>query len=575
MNRLVVAATWVWGVVAGAAGSDAGGPPSRPFAFQYRSLVAPAIVTKGTKLFNSETGLQFYAKGLLYRHSPYAGAASVGAVDPMADPGVCAKDLRLLRELGVNTVRLASVDPLRDHDECMRMFGQAGVYVLVDLESGTKHGKVRWDVEEYVRYTQVVDQFQQHSNTLGFMLGRDMLGEEQDSRPEQALAAAPFVKAAVRDVKHYIHHNPGRVRDVPLGVHSNDLMAGQDEFAQYLVCDDNTAPLATSGIDFYLVEMMRWCGDLDFVRSGYRDRTLEFQDFPVPLLLGGFGCRDGTQARRFEEVAAMFSDRMTTVWSGGVAHEYYSPEQTAGPQLGGLVVPNSASGRVDRLEEFRALQQQYARAQPRFQRFHSYHPRENMYVPCPVGAGVWQPLEYRVRTAAGVAEGTDHLPPLPLPEVCGCLRATESCQAVGVDEAMGEVLFQQVCTHTDCLEVAVNGATGEVGRFAPCSWRDRLGYALSRHHLEQGPGSCSWNGTARTVATRDTGTLRLLRTGAREPHRATCGALLGEAFFGWVDSRRAATDALAAGAVLGQAGAVRAGVGRVVGAAALAAGWWL
>lgn len=40
-----------------------------------------------------------------------------------------------MRELGVNTIRISGSDPTSNHDQCMKLLADAGIYVMVDIIS--------------------------------------------------------------------------------------------------------------------------------------------------------------------------------------------------------------------------------------------------------------------------------------------------------------------------------------------------------------------------------------------------------------------------------------------------------
>ncbi|EJT46649.1 hypothetical protein A1Q1_04826 [Trichosporon asahii var. asahii CBS 2479] len=54
-------------------------------------------------------------------------------IDPLSSKDNCTRDLPHLQELGVNAVRVYSVDPSKNHDDCMKLFDDNGIYVLLDL----------------------------------------------------------------------------------------------------------------------------------------------------------------------------------------------------------------------------------------------------------------------------------------------------------------------------------------------------------------------------------------------------------------------------------------------------------
>lgn len=55
--------------------------------------------------------------------------------DPLIDSAQCKRDATLMKELGVNTIRVYHVDADADHDGCMKAFADAGIYVLADLDT--------------------------------------------------------------------------------------------------------------------------------------------------------------------------------------------------------------------------------------------------------------------------------------------------------------------------------------------------------------------------------------------------------------------------------------------------------
>jgi 1,3-beta-glucanosyltransferase GAS1 len=40
-----------------------------------------------------------------------------------------------MEELGVNTIRVYHVDPDANHDECMKVFADAGIYAMIDMDT--------------------------------------------------------------------------------------------------------------------------------------------------------------------------------------------------------------------------------------------------------------------------------------------------------------------------------------------------------------------------------------------------------------------------------------------------------
>lgn len=97
--------------------------------------VAP-IFARGNKFFYSDSGLEFRIKGMAYYPRPNAGELyNVDNYDWASDDheSVWGPHLALMKELGVNTIRLYSVNPTISHDKFMCACSEAGIYVLVGI----------------------------------------------------------------------------------------------------------------------------------------------------------------------------------------------------------------------------------------------------------------------------------------------------------------------------------------------------------------------------------------------------------------------------------------------------------
>ena len=89
----------------------------------------PPVSVKGNAFFTSN-GDRFYIRGVDYQ--PGGSSASE---DPIAEPEVCKRDLEYFKELGINTIRIYTVDNSANHDECMKALADAGIYLALDVNS--------------------------------------------------------------------------------------------------------------------------------------------------------------------------------------------------------------------------------------------------------------------------------------------------------------------------------------------------------------------------------------------------------------------------------------------------------
>ena len=85
--------------------------------------------------------------------------------------------------------------------------------------------------------------------------------------------------------------------------------------AQYMNCgtEDERS-------DFFAFNDYSWCAPSSFTTSGWDKKVENFTDYGLPLFLSEYGCI--TNERDWGEVEALYSDKMTGVYSGGLVYEY-------------------------------------------------------------------------------------------------------------------------------------------------------------------------------------------------------------------------------------------------------------
>lgn len=166
-----------------------------------------AITVKGNAFFKGDD--RFYIRGV-----DYQPGGSSKLADPIADADGCKRDIEKFKELGLNTIRVYSVDNSKDHDECMNALADAGIYLVLDVNT-PKYSLNRADPapsynDVYLQYIfATVDKFASYKNTLAFFSGNEVINDGPSSK------AAPYVKAVTRDLRQYIRSR--NYREIPVG----------------------------------------------------------------------------------------------------------------------------------------------------------------------------------------------------------------------------------------------------------------------------------------------------------------------------------------------------------------------
>ncbi|PIA96259.1 1,3-beta-glucanosyltransferase gel3 [Cercospora beticola] len=430
------------------------------------------IVIKGSKFFYSGNGTQFYIKGIAYQQDFVAGrgdATTTNYNDPLADADGCRRDIPYLQQLYTNTIRVYAIDPAQDHDECMALLANAGIYVVADLgapSESIESNNPAWNTDIFARYTSVVDVMAKYSNTLGFFAGNEVVNQ-----PNQTIAA-PFVKAAVRDTKAYIRSK--NYRAIGVGYATTDNVDIREPLANYMDCGN-----PDDGVDFWGYNVYSWCGDSSFENSGYEARTQEFESYNVPVFFAEYGCNT-VQPRTFGDTPVLYGPQMDSVWSGGIVYLYFQEANDYG-----LVSVDGDS--VSTLDDFNNLRSQIATVSPSGVNSNDYNPTNSAQA-CPT-------------QDASFSAVPTVLPPSPDTSVCECMYNSLSC--VASDEADNSTyaeLFDYVCGMGGdlCNGIAANSTTGTYGEFGMCSPQQQLGYVLNQYYSSRDSAStaCDFSGSA-------------------------------------------------------------------------------
>ncbi|KAI1815689.1 Glucanosyltransferase-domain-containing protein [Poronia punctata] len=270
----------------------------------------PTIEALGNKFFTSE-GQQFFIKGVAYQLVPE---------DPLIDTDQCRRDASLMKELGVNTIRVYHVDPDAEHDGCMKVFADAGIYTMIDMDTFNSYilpDTPYWNQTQLDAYSRVMDAFHDYDNLLGLFVGNEIIALNNQSN------VAPFIKSASRDLKAY--RDSKGYRKIPVGYSATDIAELRPWLQDYLTCGGN----ASENIDFYGINSYQWCDPSTYSTSGYAQLQEQAKNFPVPIFFSETGCII-PGPRLFDDQDAIFGPEMVKDWSGAIVYEWIQEQNLYG-----------------------------------------------------------------------------------------------------------------------------------------------------------------------------------------------------------------------------------------------------
>ncbi|PVH96972.1 glycoside hydrolase family 72 protein [Periconia macrospinosa] len=270
---------------------------------QKRATITP-ITIKGSAFFQGDK--RFYIRGV-----DYQPGGSSAAEDPIADVAGCKRDVAKFKELGLNTIRVYTVDNSANHDECMTELANAGIYLALDVNSPNYSINREKPARSYNKmYLQsvfaTIDAFAKYDNTLLFFSGNEVINDDKTTQ------CAPYIKAVDRDMRSYI--NARKYRKIPVGYSAADVEENRVQMAQYMNCGPDGARS-----DFYAFNDYAWC-DPDTSSTDWEKKAETFSNYSIPLFLSEYGCNENK--REFNAVKGLYGDKMTKAYSGGLVYEY-------------------------------------------------------------------------------------------------------------------------------------------------------------------------------------------------------------------------------------------------------------
>lgn len=350
----------------------------------------------------------------------------------------------------------------------MEALNSAGIYVAIDLATpyaALSSTSPSWNVELLTDFINTVEAFGSYENVFGFTIGNEVIS----SLPNDD--AAPYIKAAVRDIKSYMGaHNYSQL----VGYTATDSPNSRVALPYYLACDEDTSSI----FDYWGLNIYEWCGNSSFTVSGYQARTEELQNLGVPAFFSEYGC-NAVEPRTFQDVPVLYSSDMSDVWSGGIIYEYVEQGNNYG-----LVNISSDGSSVATLTDFNNLKSQYTTATGSSLAISSYTPSVSLPVSCPQSNASWP-----VATA---------LPPTPNSGECDCVASSLTCistYSLG-DDAIGTAIGEICGTSASaCASISGNGTTGTYGDLSMCNPLQQLNIAMDVYYNAQGRAAtaCQWS----------------------------------------------------------------------------------
>ncbi|KAK2751162.1 hypothetical protein FQN57_000239 [Myotisia sp. PD_48] len=306
------------------------------------------IEVQGSQFVNPKTNARFQMIGVDYQPGGSSGYKPASKSDVLSEADVCLRDAILLQRLGVNTIRIYNVNPALNHDECMSIYNAAGIYVILDVNTGEPLEHIDrtapWTTyhKEYLgRLFHMIEAFKDYPNLLGFFGGNEIINEDA------AENAAMYIRAIQRDMKDYIAKHASR--KIPVGYSAADIREWLVDTWNYVSCELPSEPSSAS--DFFGLNSYSWCGDSSYKKAGY-DKLVEiFSNASSPVFFSEYGCNE-VKPRIFTEVQALYGDEMTAAMCGGLIYEYSQEKNQYG-------LVEIADDKVTLLVDYENLMQQH------------------------------------------------------------------------------------------------------------------------------------------------------------------------------------------------------------------------
>jgi hypothetical protein len=207
------------------------------------------------------------------------GIEKGGKKDNLADVNHCRRDIAYFKKLNINTVRVYAIDNTANHDECMQLLADAGIYLALDINTPdySLNNEYYWRTNQSYNtaYLQnafaTVDAFAKYDNTLLFFSANEIVYFENSSY------AAPYMKAVTRDVRNYIKAR--NYRKIPVGYAAKDNDKNIAQILDYVNCGS-----PETRVDFVAINDYSWCNNAEFEGSAWQQKTKLLASYSIPTL---------------------------------------------------------------------------------------------------------------------------------------------------------------------------------------------------------------------------------------------------------------------------------------------------
>ncbi|KAK8103388.1 uncharacterized protein PG998_010421 [Apiospora kogelbergensis] len=301
----------------------------------------PQIEIKGNQFYFTGNGSEFKIRGLAYQPGGQQAFKSDGndRFDPLSRPDQCRRDAAVIQSLGANVIRVYNLHADLNHDECVTVFNNAGIYLMLDVNSpvvnthiNKENAKSTYHHGYLENVFKVVEAFKGYSNVIAFFAGNEIIDDKKQARENP-----PYIRAVTRDLKQYIKKHSDRF--IAVGYAATDTRsesgAGRDSVVDlwnYLGCSIEGEQDDMSRADFFAVNIYSWCGDATWESSGYPELVKNFAETSLPIFWSEHGCnKPEGEPRPFNEIAAMYGrEEMIKTFAGGLVFEYTQEENKYG-----------------------------------------------------------------------------------------------------------------------------------------------------------------------------------------------------------------------------------------------------